>query len=419
MFTKYILLITVLSINTLRAQENFHKERLLTLRLEFKIDRYDETAKSLVNIVKACQERLNTSFKKVDAHTPMLYVFLDGPPPSKDYFNIIYFKRKDLETMNQYTLLTRVMSKMLHRTVVSLGGSRKTPVPDWFIAGMAFNLNLKNILSTEEKYPLTRLSVVNSRFPNIDQLLDKKAPDTKGYWVYRMYAENCSVFLSALQKLSEHKQSLVKILLNYNQEGTSHLVAKYYPQLKDRPSRQRWFNKTSQDICFHVINPYPPEVILNKVEDLFSITSIRPSADKVSKIPLEKLFEDEDQEINYAVIGFIEKGFYKLILTSPAILRDSMALFIEALQSLKQNEREEFAEKVKTAREKFNKAVKKQRLMINYTEELEQKSLDKTSNITEVLRALYISDLRFKEYFPKWVNYLNLLEKKLEDTIIE
>ncbi|MCM8533359.1 MAG: hypothetical protein NE330_19485, partial [Lentisphaeraceae bacterium] len=365
------------------------------------------------------QERLNTSFKKVSAHTPLLHIFLDGPPPSKDYFNVIYFKRKDLETMNQYTLLTRVMSKMLHRTVVGLGGSRTVPVPDWFTAAMAFNLNLKTMLSTEEKFPLTRLSVVNTRFPNIDDILDQAAPDTKGYWIYRIYAENCSVFLSAFQKLSRHKENLVNILLDYQQKGSTQLLAKYYPQLKDRSARQRWFNKACQTICFHIINPYPPEVILKKVEDLFSITSIRPSADGSYKIPLEKIFEDEDQEINPAVIGFIEKDFYQLILTSPAILRDSMTLFIEALHLLKQDEREDFAEKVSVARAEFNKAVKKQRLMINYTENLEKNNLDKTSNTNEALRSLYIADLRFKEYFPEWLEYLDALEKKLEDTIIE
>ena len=401
------------------AQKSFHKERFLHLRLEFQLDQKDTTGEELIRVVKFCQEKLNRHFIKVSPTTPKLHIFLEGNPPSKDYYNIVYFKRKELETLNEYAIFERILTKMMRRTIIGLGAPKTTKIPPWVVAAHVFNMRLYNIFSTEEKYPATRFAIVENKYPSLDSLLTQAPPSTDNHWLYRLYSEYCSVFLTTLNKISGHRTKLLTLLKEYNHADSLELISSHFPSLKTKIIRQRWFINACTRTCFHVLNPYPPEVIYKKVEELFSVSSLRPGSNQVNRIPLEKIFEDEDQAINYAVIAFIEKDFYEVFMTSPETLRPSLKLFIEALQKLKQNDREEFAEKITIARKQFKKSVESLKHLLSYMDELEQKKQSHAENYTEVLRVDELSSKRFKKFFPEWDTYLDNLEKKLENIVIE
>jgi hypothetical protein len=419
MLKKIIFILFTAQCFLLQAQSDFHQERILTLRLEFKFDKKDETAQRLLKITRFCQQQLNAQFSKVNINTPILHILLEGPPPSKDIFNLIYFKRSELENLNAYSILEKIVTKMIGRTLVGLGGERNQRPPDWFVAATVFRLRLSNILSTEEKYPATRYAIVNYKFPKIDTLLDEKGANPKNFWLYRIYAEHCAVFLAAMHNLSQYKKKLLLILTEYKGESSVALLAKHFPSLNSTRLRQRWFNSSCLRVCFHVINPYPPEVIAQKISEVFSISSARPGVNGTNRIPLEKIFADEEEELNFAVISFIEKSFYEILLTCPPTLKPSLSLFFKALNQLKENEREDFVETIILARKQFNNAVTYQKRIISYANTLEQNRQNIHSDYRGILRTYDISQKRFKQAFPKFVNYLDALEEKLDNTVIQ
>lgn len=401
------------------AQSNFHTERFLNLRLEFKLDRKDQTAEELIKVVKFCQEKLNKHFIKVSPQTPKLYVFLEGNPPSKDFYNVVYFKRNDLQRLNEYAILERILSKMMRRTIIGLGADKNTVTPAWVVAAHVFNMRLYDTLSTEEKYPATRFSIVENKYPDLDSLLTQQAPSPHNFWLYRLYSEHCSVFLTTLNNLSAHRKKFLAFLQGYkNEECLPHLT-KHFPSLKSKTVRQRWFIKACTQTCFHILNPYPPEVTQKKVQDLFSISSMRPGSNRATRIPLEELFKDEQEEINFAVISFIEKDFYEIFITAPETLRPSLSMFVGALKELKDDDREEFAEKIVLARKKFNQSIERLKKLISYLNELEQSSERRKENYKYVWQVSESAEQRFDKYFPEWNLYLDTLERKIESTVLE
>lgn len=403
----------------LQTQASLQTERFLNLRLEFKFDHKDSTTLELIKVVKFCQEKINKHFIKATPSSPKLYVFLEGDPPTKDFYNVIYFKRRELETLSEYSVLERILSKMIRRTLVGLGSPSKTKVPDWLIAAQVFNLRIHDILATQEKYPATRHSVVNKKYPSLDSLLTAQAPNPENYWLYRLYSENCSVFLKSLNELPGHRQKLIKLLKTYDQKKSLDMLGENFPELKSKVSRRRWFIKACNRACFDILNPYSAEVISKRVEELFSVASMRPGSSQLKRIPLEKLFENENEKLNFAVIAFIEKDFLEIFVTAPISLRPSLNIFLEALQSLKTNKRSEFSKTILLARKEFKIATEGLSKHTAYLDKLEQSELNQHENYTDCIRAYVNHSRRFLQYFPEWSSYLNSLEKKLESVVIK
>ena len=401
------------------AQESFQTERFLNLRLEFKFDYKDSTTNELIKVVKFCQEKINKHFIKATPSTPKLHIFLEGNPPTKDFCNILYFKRKELDTLSEYSILERILSKIIHRTLVGLGSPKNIKAPDWLIAAQVFNIRIHDVLATQEKYPATRYAITNKKYPSLDSILTKSAPRPENYWLYRLYSENCSVFLKSLNKFSSSRQKLLNFLKSYNQSSAVDLLEKHFPELKSKTLRRRWFIKACNEACFDIINPYPPEVITQKVEELFSIASMRPGSNQLKRIPLEKLFENENEALNFAVIAFIEKDFLEILVTAPIVLRPSLNIFLEALHSLKKNQRNDFSKKILVARKEFKMAIEKMNKYISYIDNLEKSEKDQYENYTDSIRAHIQQSKRFQKYFPEWSSYISSLEKKLESTVIK
>ena len=144
--------------------------------------------------------------------------------------------------------------------------------------------------------------------------------------MYRLYSEYCSVFLTTLNNIPGHRTKLLSLFKEYDHTNSLELISSHFPSLKTKIIRQRWFIDACTKTCFHVLNPYPPEVIYKKVGELFSISSMRPGRNQVNRIPLEKIFEDEDQVITYAVIAFIEKDFYALYISKTLLKNTDLIL---------------------------------------------------------------------------------------------
>ena len=416
---KSLTIIFLLAPFLLFAEGTTIRERILNLRLEFYLDKNDQVSNDLIKVVELCQQSLNKYFSKVNQATPKLHVMLEGTPPSKDFFNLVYFKRNELIQLSEYELLDAIMSKMIWRTLVGLGSDKAIKPPAWLVAAHVFNLKLQDNLSTEEKYPATRMSIVGNKFPNIDNLLDGEGVSPTNYWIYRIYAEHCSVFLAAIRKIPESRKKLFSIYTSYEGKTITDLFAKNFDELGSRITRQRWFNAACTKVCFHILNPYPPEVIHKKINDLFSVASARPGSNSMNRIPLEKIFADEDQKLNYAVIGFIEKDFYDVKLTAPELLRPAINGFIRALRSLKKDEREDFVEEITEARAKLKERVIILNNFIMLADKLEAELTNVSENYREILRAHQYSKARQRRLFPEWDNYLNELERKLENTVIK
>jgi hypothetical protein len=397
------------------GQERDYKDSSYTYRINIHSDRNDELTTQVLKVATMCQDRLNGTIGKISNKAPTVYILIEGPPPPKDSFNVVYFKRDELNTANIYTILHPLIKKLAIRTLVDKGQTGEIFIPEWFIAGTIYSMELSNTLATMEKYPLTRHAIVSNKYPILKEILDGEAPSPKNYWIYRIFAEQSSVFMAGYRSINENQKSCLELLKDFKNDGSSELLKTADPtNLASETLRQRWYNNACVKACFDVINPYPPEVIKERIEELFSIATARPGSSNMTRTPLEKVFADEKKPLDFMVISFLEEEFFKIIIVSPESLRPSLGLFMACIKVLKLNKREQFIEGITIARARFSEALAKQTKAIAYLNELEAKDSNTYLNYSQIMLVEQHNEQKFARYFPRWVEYLNELETKLE-----
>ncbi|MBQ9447980.1 MAG: hypothetical protein IJU61_15385, partial [Victivallales bacterium] len=103
----------------------------------------------------------------------------------------------------------------------------------------------------------------------------------------------------------------------------------------------------------------------------------------------------------------LEQRFKDLQMDAPYFLRDSLGLYVDALQLLREGKLRRFGKEFKKAREAFLKAVTKQRELDAYLDEYERRSTSLNARLDDFLEIIQryerIADGLYTqgEVFPK------------------
>ena len=403
----------------LKAEE--YTDRSFIDKLDLISDKEDQTSKALFAITKKMHQFLSLKFSKLPGTAPKVTLKIEGTPPSTDTFRIIYFKRNDLNKMNSMEIIHRITKQLLHRILVSYDAPANVHVPDWLTAGYVYQYIVGDTLSSLEKYPVSRLSIINKKYPDIDILLKENGPDPAHYWLYSVYAERSAVFLRGVVPLSRGKKSLFAYLIKPQGRDVIDYLSTKYEDLKTQRLRNNWFKKACQRVCFDVINPYPPAEIREKVNHLLSVTVARPGNNGLGTMrkPLEELTDDTTQAVDLNYIALLERSLLEISLTSSETVRPALLNFITSLQLLKRKEYDDFKESMIKAKKTFHEAIVRQEKLNVYLDELEKKHNQLASDYSRIILADEIAEIRKRETFPALSLYLDELEKKLANIVIE
>ena len=317
-------------------------------------------------------------------------------------------------------MLEQIVKKLVKRTLVAIGGKQNLKVPDWLTAALIFQVQIgQNSLLTQEKFPITRYGIVNKTYPDFDELVDGEKVLSENYWLYRVYAEQCFVIYASIKKMKQGKSLLLEGLSQTPERNVIDILGVKFTEFLSAAGRREWYKENCRKICFDIINPYPPDVIRKKVIDLFSVTVARPGANGTMRIPLEQLSDDESQALDNFYLGFIESDFFNIYMTSSLSIRPSLNDFISSIEILKKGKKEEFKENLRQAKKKFNDSLNYQKNLNSYLDELEQKNNSTSFDFALILEAELLSQTKRRLAFPKWHQYLDDLERKLEAITIE
>lgn len=419
MIRKLLTMAILLTQVSLHAEE--YTDKSFSEKLQVVADQGDETVKTLFDITKKVHSFLTLKLSKIPGKAPTVTLKVEGTPPSTDTFRIIYFKRSELNRMNSMEIVHRIMHSLIRRSLVSLGAANDITTPDWLTAGLTYQFIVGETMSTEEKYPLTRLSVINKKYPDLDQLLTGEAPNPESFWLYTIFAERSAVFHRGIFSLKSGRVKLLDFLIDRKEKTIIDHFSKEYEKLKTARLRRVWFKQSCFRVCIDVINPYPPEEINRKVSELLSVTVARPGNNGFGtmKLPLEELSGENSKFIDTNYLTFLERDLLELLLTSSETIRPSIKEIVLSLRLLKEGNIDDFKESLKISKKKFKEAIRRQIELNRYLDTLEKKHNQLQSDYGKIIQAEELADKRNRVIFKDFNKYLDEIEKKLASIKIE
>ena len=405
----------------MHASANTYTDRSFVDKIYVNADKGDESVKTLFKVAKKVQQFLNVKLSKMPSDSPTVTLKIEGTPPSTDTFRIIYFKRHELKKMTSVEILHKIVSHLIRRTLVGLGAKNNISSPEWLTSALVYQFIIGETLSSAEKYPVTRLAIINKKYPNFDHLIEKEAPSAKHFWLYNIYAEQCAVFFRGITSLKNGKKNLLNYLIKRKTLYITDYFSQLYDDFQTPRKRNSWYKNTSHRVCFDVINPYPPEEIRKKVTSLLSITIARPGNNGfgTAKVPLEEVSEESYKTIDINFITILQRELMAILLTSSQTIRPAVGRFVANLNELKRGEHDGFKEKIIETKKEFQQAINRQIELNRYLDLLEKQFNDTQTEYKRIIMAAEIAEQRNIEKFEKLNEYLNSLEKKLAAIIIE
>lgn len=414
----YLIIISYFSISTVHAA---YTDRSFTNKLQLLSDEKDNTAKALFSITKNVQQFLNIKFTKISSHVPYVTLKIEGTPPSTDSYKTIYFKRSELRTLSSNEILYRIMKQLLRRSLVSLYADPKAEVPEWLTASLIYIHTVGETLSSQEKYPITRQSIINQKFPDFDELITAPAPKPSHYWLYKIYAERCAVFYRGIVSLKSGKKQMMSYLARQKEKNILENFSEQYDEFKTQKLRNKWYKKASQKVCFNVINPYPPEEIRKKVNSLLSVTVARPGNNGFGtmRMPLEDVPNDSHKAIDSNYLTLMEGDLLEIYMTSSETIRPAIQKYIICVSNLRLKKSDEFKKDLKEAKKSFNDAINRQSMLNLYLDQLEKDHNEILTDYRRIILSAELAEKRDQIFFEDFKEYLDELEKKLAAISIE
>ena len=418
--SKLLLFITVLhfSISTTFA---IYTDKSFTDKLQLHSDVEDDTAKALFSITKNVQQFLNLKFTKIASSTPYVTLKIEGTAPSIDTYKIIYFKRSELKHLSSTDILYRILKPLIKRSLVSLYADQKAIVPEWLTASLLYLHTIGDTRSSLEKYPITRQSIINQRFPDFDELITSKPPTPSNFWLYSIYAERCAVFFRGIVSLKQGKKQMMSYVVKQKETNILENFSTIYDEFKTPKLRNNWYKKASLKICFNVINPYPPEEIRKKVSSLLSVTVARPGNNGFGtmRVPIEEVSNDSYEAIDVKYLTLLERDLLELLLTSSQTIRPAIKKYLICISELRVQDQDLFKEKLNDAKKTFNEAINRQALLNRYLDTLEKKHNEVLTDYRRIILAAELAEKRKNIVFKDLIEYITELEKKLAAISIE
>ncbi|NQZ59954.1 MAG: hypothetical protein HRT88_21080 [Lentisphaeraceae bacterium] len=358
----------------------------------------------------------------ISPDAPLLHIQFGGTPSRVNSKRFLFIQNRELKESSEETLLSRIFDKLISRNILYSGFTKNFETPKWLLAGIIFHFRYELHKWSPADFIATRYSVNTNKYPSLRVLLnDEHAPPITEPLLYQVYYEQCGVLLTGLNRLPGQGKILYKAIVNEDTNSLINFLLKNKNKFTEFNDITDWYIKLCKKSLYGSFISYTTENIAAKINSLLTVSIARPGGQGIKEESLEALSSEEIGAIDHTALALIEKELYEVILHSPKIFHKSLTIFIQASFKLRlqKSANEDFKKNIKTAQKRFKRVLQLQRDREKYHKELEAKlNLDNFST-AELFHHYETIKKLHHQLFPRWNDYLDKLEQKLEEASVE
>lgn len=240
-------------------------------------------------------------------------------------------------------------------------------------------------------YEFAKKQFAKGKFPELQMLINMPiSADEKVF--ARIYFLYCDM-LTAILENQKDKQEFFRKLIELETFGRSSYESLLFllnPVLTGNESLQNWFARKLLEESAKSQQINEAENISRQLEELFNIQVLRAGERRaVSRLPLHKIPALlEDYKTNQVALVRIRERLLLLAKSAPALLKESLYEFNEAIKMLQDGQVKAFQKQFKKANKEFTSAVKKQERISRLLDEKEQEQKPLFSSFEQYLQSI-------------------------------
>ena len=272
---------------------------------------------------------------------------------------------------------------------------RETPTTNWLAAGIAHRILVEEMGGVglmSKDYEIARNQYSLREFPSIDMLVGGGI-DADFRPLFELFMLHSDLLLLSLETLRRGQSDLFVTMLRAERAGRDpltffdELLGKYYPEGK---GRQEFYEHRVSVISLQRHRGGGAEMIAERVAELETVPLVGGSGpDALKRVRLEEIPKIlEDYKADTRAFLRLEQRFKDLQMDAPYLLQDSLGLYIDALQLLREGKMRRFEKEFKKAREAFLKALTKQRTLDSMLEEYERKMTSVNARLDDFMEII-------------------------------
>ncbi len=272
---------------------------------------------------------------------------------------------------------------------------RETPTTNWLAAGIAHRILVEEMGSVglmAKDYEIARNQYSLREFPSIDMLVGGGI-DVEFRPLFEFFMLHSDLLLLSLEKFRHGQSDLFVTMLLGERAGRDplavfdELLGKFYP---DGKGRQEFYEHRVSVISLQRHRGGGAEMIAERVSELETVPLVGGSGpDALKRVRLEEIPKIlEDYKADTRAFLRLEQRFKDLQMDAPYMLQDSLGLYIDALQLLREGKMRRFEKEFKKAREAFLKALTKQRTLDAMLEENERKMTSVNTRLDDFMEII-------------------------------
>jgi len=390
----------------------------------------EQSCRAVGLFVSRCSERVDKllGFSGQPAKTLTVIEMVPGVEEEEDEKNSLYRVRFRAD-MDNVKVVHSLIYAMIMRRELELqketddtedisssfwGQKRETPTAGWLAAGITHRILVEEMGGVglmSQNYEIARNQYSLREFPSVDMLLGG-GMDIEFRPLFEIYMLHADLLLLSLETMRRGQSDLFVKMLQGERSSQDplavfdELLGKHYAEGK---GRQEFYERRVSIISLQRHRGGGAEMIAERVEELETVPLVGGSGpDALKRVRLEEIPKVlEDYKADTRAFLRLEQRFKDLRLDAPYLLQDSLGLYVEALQLLREGKMRRFRNEFKKAREAFRVAMVKQRAMEAFLQEQERRMMAANVRLDDFMEIIQryqrIADSLYTkgEVFPK------------------
>lgn len=350
----------------------------------------DKGARDLLRLAVACDDEVRRLVGRRPAST-VLYLLSDQD--RHDLRPGMYVYGIDT-TQSELWTAHQLIRGLLFRLVVEMNANPQIThpreVPAWLVAAVHHHVLGRDAPSaTRHVYAAMRLLTQHRQLPQWDRFVDRTfTPDLPIF--YELQTEASACFLRVLQR--HHAMVVRRLLMSVDAaRSPSEQLAILLPNELGSDQAQVWFSEQIAKLAYRVDHPGSFEHVREEVQRIEHVSIMVPAEGggfQVRKVLLEEV-PDYLHRYDYSRynIGSLIKDVFVLIQNAPYVLRESLIMYVEALELLRQGKVPAFSERIQEARGAFSEAYQTGQRTRDYLIKQEQRRKSSAIRLFAYLQA--------------------------------
>ncbi len=332
----------------------------------------DTASRTLLRQAIACEEAV----RRVVNRPSVMPLYL-LPDIERQYFRynfLFYGLNSETDPVKQTHALVRAG---LYRAACELNpDNRRIPtsaVPAWLVAAVHHQLLQPDDAASRHVYVGPRLLAQADRIPAWQKLVDLP-PDPAQPLFYLLQAEADAALLTLCRR--QERRFVDRLLEHLDPEQPpSAAIAALLPTPFAGNDSQAWFEDALRKLAFRLDQTGSYDYVRQQLRDIEMVSIAVPGdggAYGIRKVHLEDVPQYLDRyDYKRHNVDAMIRDVFSLMQNCPVVLRQSLAMYVEALDALRQGNIRAFTTQIKAARARFNADYDFGTRVVAYLEDVE------------------------------------------------